>query len=287
MKKGIIAAPAKVFGNGAQFRSEGGLTKDDLKYFILYWDKVVIPTTNLVHLAVPQEDELLSTGVVTRPRVPFSGSFNGELIARAQLLAQTAIARDLIKNDRETDWSLHQIGKEIIVPDQDSIEKQLIRVDLNNALPVPVGDIPFTDILEFKERRKDELQQLHQAIDDLYFEILTSPDPGLKAKQAVTNFQRSIESLERVTIERWKTSSKFDIAAELNIHGKDVVAGVAAGAVFDFYTNMYAFPIGTIVGAIATTIKVKACATKTFEPSKEKQVLGYLASAHKEKILSN
>lgn len=285
MEKGIIAAPARVSGNGAQFRSEGGVTPEELRYFLLYWDKVVIPTTNLVHLAVPQEDELLTTGVVTRPRVPFSGAFNGELMARAQLLAQTAVARDLIKNDRSVDWALHQIGSEIIVPDNESIEKQLIRVDLVNSLPVPNGDVPFPDVLEFKERRKDELIQLHQAIDDLYLEILSSPDPSLKTKQAVSQFRKSIEALDNVTKEKWKRTGKFDISAELNINGKDVAAGVAAGAVFDFFTSLYTVPIGTIVGAVATTIKIKASSTKTFEPSKEKQVLGYLASAHKENIL--
>jgi len=286
MEKGIIAAPARVSGNGAQFRSEGGLTPEELRYFLLYWDKVVIPTTSIVHLAVPQEEELLTTGVVTRPRVPFSGTFNGELMARAQLLAQTTVARDLIKNDHSVDWALHQIGSEIIVPDNESIEKQLIRVDLVNSLPVPNGDVPFPDILEFKEHRKDELIQLHQAIDNLYLEILSSPDPSLKTKQAVSQFRKSIEALDNVTKEKWKSTGKFDISAELNINGKDVAAGVAAGAIFDFFTSLYTVPIGTIIGAVATTIKVKASFTKAFEPSKEKQVLGYLANAHEENILS-
>jgi hypothetical protein len=286
MKKGIIAAQARVLGNGAQFRSEGGLTPEELRYFLLYWDKVVIPTTNLVNLRVPQEDELLSTGVVTRPRVPFSGTFNGELMAKAQLLAQTAVAKGLLKNERSVDWVLHQIGSEIIVPDTDSIVKQLIRVDLVNSLPVPKGDVPFPDILEFKERRKDELSQLHQAIDGLYLEILSSPDPSLKTKQAVFQFKKSIEAIDCVTQEKWKSTGKFNLTAELNINGKDVAAGVVAGAVFDFFTSLYTVPIGAIVGAVATTIKVKARSTKTFEPSKEKKVLGYLANAHKENILS-
>jgi hypothetical protein len=287
MKKGIVAAPARVSGNGSQFRSEQGLTAEELRYFLLYWDKVVIPTTNLIHLAVPQEDALLSTGVVTRPRVPFSGTFNGELMAKAQLLAQTTVARDLIKNDRSTDWALHQIGSELIIPDTESIEKQLVRVDLISTLPVPSGDVPFTDILEFKERRKDELIQLHQAIDDLYLEILSSPDASLKSKQAVSKFRQSIESLNSVTGEKWKSTGKFDLSAELNISGKEIAAGVAAGAVFDFYTNLCTFPVGAVVGAVASLIKVRASSTKSFEPSKEKQVLGYLASAHKENILPN
>lgn len=287
MEKGIIAAPARVSGNGSEFRSERGLTQEDLRYFLLYWDKVVIPTNNLIHLAVPEEDELLSTGIVTRPRVPFSGTFNGELMARAQLIAQTSIAKSLIENDRNVDWVLHQIGDEIIIPDKEAVEKQLIRIDLANCLPVPTGDVHIPDILEFKERRKDELEYLHKSIDDLYIEVLSSPDPSLRSKQAVSDFQKSIAMIDQVSSESWKNCSKFDLSAELNLNGKDVATGVAAGAVFDFFTSLYTVPIGTIVGAVASTIKVKAKSTKTFEPSKEKQVLGYIASAHAEKILTN
>jgi hypothetical protein len=285
MQRGIISAPARVHGTGTAFRSEGRLSIDDIRYFLLYWDKVVIPTTNLVHLAVPEEEEILRTGLVTRPRVPFGGTFNGELIAKAQILAQTAVARDLILNDRQTDWVLHQIGDEFIIPEKETIEKQSIRVQLINALPVPFGDIAIPDILEFKERRTDELLQLHQSIDELYFEILLSPDPSLKTKVAVSQLSNSIIEVNRVATERWKNTKKFDISAELNLSGKDVVAGVAAGAAFDFFANLYTLPIGAIVGAIASTLKITAKATKSFEPSKEKQVLSYLAKAHQEGIL--
>jgi len=285
MERGIITAPARVIGNGSQFRSEAGLAIDDLRYFLLYWDKVVIPTTNLVHLAVPEEDELLSTGIVTRPRVPFLGTFNGELMAKAQVLAQTAVARDLIVNDNKTDWVLHQIGDEFIIPDNETIEKQSIRVELISALPVPSGDVAIPDILEFKERRIDELNQLHQSIDELYFEILSSPDPSLKTKNTVNQFNQSIIDVNKVTNEKWKNIRKFDISAELNLSGKDVASGTAAGAAFDFFTSLYTLPIGSVVGAVASTIKVQAKSTKSFEPSKDKQVLSYLAKAHEEDIL--
>lgn len=286
MKKGIIAAPARVSGNGSEFRTERGLTQEDLRYFLLYWDKVVIPTNNIIHLSVPEENELLSTGIVTRPGVPFSGAFNGELMAKAQLIAQTTIAKSLIENDRDVDWVLHQIGEEIILPDKESVEKQLIRIDLVNCLPVPSGDVHIPDILEFKERRKDELEYLHKSIDDLYIEVLSSPDPSLKSKQAVSEFQKSIAMIDQVSKENWKRCSKFDFSAELNLNGKDVSEGIAAGVVFDFFTNLYTVPIGTIVGAVASMVKVKATSTKTFEASKEKKILGYIANAHEEKILT-
>jgi hypothetical protein len=285
MNKGIIAAPARVLGNGSNFSTQNRLTAQEIRYFLLYWDKIVIPTTNLVHLAIPEEDELLSSGIIERPRVQFSGNFNGELIAKAQVFAQTSIAKDLIANDKITDWALHQIGNEIIIPDEETVKKQTIRVDLNNALPVPDSNVPLIDILEFKERRKDELFELHQTIDNFYLDILSSPDTNLKTKISINELTKAINNLNTVSAEKWKNTKKFDIAAELNLNGKDVTSGAAAGAAFDFFTNLYTLPIGTVVGACASLIKIKLKTTKSFEASKDKQVLSYLAKAHDENLL--
>ncbi|MBT8364550.1 MAG: hypothetical protein KJP23_07565, partial [Deltaproteobacteria bacterium] len=235
MEKGIIAAPAKVSGSGSLFRNERGLSSQELKYFLLYWDRVFIPTTNIMHLSLPDEDEMISTGIISRPRVTFSGSFNGETIAAAQLLAQTTIAKQLIENDKNIDWVVHQIGNEIILPSNEIIKQQAIRVDLINTLPVPDESVAIPDIIEFKERRNDELKQLHQALDDFYLEILASPDPGLKAKAVVSNLTNAISDLQNSASERWRITTKFDISAEINVHVKDILSAVAAGAVFDFY----------------------------------------------------
>ena len=85
---------------------------------------------------------------------------------------------------------LHQIGDEIIIPNNVSVEKQTIRVDLKNSLPVPDETVAIPDILEFKERRKDELLQLHQTIDKFYLEVLSSPDPSLTSKAVVNELNR-------------------------------------------------------------------------------------------------
>lgn len=285
MEKGIIAAPAKVSGSGTLFRSERGLSSQELRYFLLYWDRVVIPTTNIMHLSLPDEDEMISTGIISRPRVTFSGSFNGETIAAAQLLAQTTIAKQLIENDKNIDWVVHQIGNEIILPSNEIIKQQAIRVDLVNTLPVPDESVAIPDIIEFKKRRSDELKQLHQALDDFYLEILASPDPGLKAKAVVSNLTNAILDVQNSASERWRITRKFDISAEINLNVKDILSAAAAGAVFDFYNSLFTIPIGTVVGVAASLVKVRAKVCSTFEPSKKKQVFGYISQAHKENLL--
>jgi hypothetical protein len=285
MEKGIIAAPARVSGSGPSFRSEKGLSSQELRYLLLYWDKVVIPTTNIVHLALPDEDEMISTGIISRPRIVFSGLFNGETIAAAQVLAQTKVAKQLIEQDHTTDWVIHQIGNEVILPPNEVIRQQAIKIELVNTLPVPDESVPIPDILEFKRRRSDELKQLHEALDNLYLEILASPDPALKTKAAVSNLTTAISDMQKSAFERWKMSKKFDISAEINLNLKDIITRAATGAVFDFYSNLFAIPIGTVVGIATSLIKIKARVSLIFEPSKEKRVFSYISHAHGEGLL--
>lgn len=285
MARGIIAAPAAYIGQGAMLKTERGISAQELRYFLLYWDKIVIPTNNLVHVAIPSENEFLSTGIVERPVVPFSGTFNGEGIARAQAFAQSKIARELIESDKKIDWVIHQIGDRFNLGSQDVVERQAVRVDLINVLPVPNDEVPIPDILEFKERRKDELGRLHSTIDDMYLEILSSPDKEFKSKKVVSELESAMSDLEKVSLERWKNTRKYDLTAELNVCGKDLAISAATGALVSSLINPASVPIGALVGFAASFIKVSAKATHTFEPAKNKSVFGYLAQAHKEKIL--
>ena len=161
MNRGIIAAPAiiKIHGNG--FTMERGLSPQELRYYILYWDKVVIPGTNLVYIGLPEEDTLIQSGAIERPRVTFQGSFNGGDMANSFALAKAVVAKKLMEEDKATDWVIHQIGDKLSIHDKFSESKNSLRFDLINLLPVPNASTPIADILEFKHRRKDELNVLH------------------------------------------------------------------------------------------------------------------------------
>ncbi|MEN8636347.1 DUF6236 family protein [Pseudoalteromonas distincta] len=72
---------------------------------------------------------------------------------------------------------MHQTGNQIFLPKKTSQYNNTIRVDLSGVLPVPSKDTNINEILEFKEKRGAELEALHSTLDELYKEILTSPDP--------------------------------------------------------------------------------------------------------------
>lgn len=284
MDRGVIAAPGIITPLAQGFMMERSVSSEELRYYIMYWDRVVIPGNNLVYIGIPEEEELIACGAITRPKVGFQGSFQGDQVANVILSCQSIVANELVK-DKSVDWIVHQIGSEIVIPDKFSFQQETVKVVLVNALPVPDGETPINEILEFKERRKDQLVELHEAIDGLYFEVLNSPDPELATKKAVTRFKTSIEGINAVANEKFKKTRKYDLTAELNLNGKDIVSGASAGAVIDFFSTGFSIPIATIVGALAALIKVKANLTYTFEPAKENSKLSYLSYASNENII--
>ena len=263
---------------------ERSLSIDELRYYILYWDKVVIPGNNLVYIGLPEEEQLIESGALERPKVGFSGRFEGDQVTNAILSCQSLVAQELVK-DKTTDWVVHQLGGECKFPNGFNQRRNIIRVDLASSLPVPTGDVNIYELLEFKEQRKDELYSLHAHLDDLYEQVLSSADQDLASKRAVSDLAKSISDLDSVTNERFSKTGKFDLSAELNLSGKDISVGAASGAIIDFFASGMTLPIATIAGALISTIKVQSKATNTFQPASHNSKLAFLASAKREVLV--
>jgi len=281
--RGVIASPGIIRPQPGGFIMERSISPEELRYYVLYWDRVVVPGNNLVYIRIPEEELLTSSGAIERPRVTFQGSFQGDQITYAMLSCQCLVAEELVK-DKSIDWVLHQFGAECTLPNNFSHQKNIIRVDLANALPVPSPDTPIEEILEFKESRRDELGQLHNELDRLYEQILTAPDKDLASKKVVSDLTGRIENLEKVANERFKRTRKFDLSAELNLSGKDISVGASSGALIDFFANGFTIPIATVLGALVSTIRITSKVTNTFQPAEENLKLAYLSAARNKGI---
>ena len=284
MNRGIIAAQGIIKPLQDGFVMERGISKEELRYYILYWEKVVIPGNNLVYIKVPEEDTLIACEAISRPRVEFQGSLQGDQVTGALLACQSIVAKKLVR-DKTVDWVLHQIGESLVLPPDFASQQDAIRVALVNALPVPDGEVPVHEILEFKQRHKDELIELHDSIDELYFEVLNSPDESLATKKAVFRFQSAIQNLDKASNEQFKKTRKYNLSVELNVNAKDIIVGASPGALIHFFSPGFSIPI-MLLGAAAALIKIRAKASYTFEPAKENTKLAYISNASKENYIN-
>jgi hypothetical protein len=294
MKKGIVTSVNKItdISTGKVLGGQQ-LSAQDLSYYALYWDAIAIPTNNIVHVSVPNEDDWLSAGVLFRPQAQHQGSIyisqmsvsNGEIQVPEDSEIYTFLKNSVaevtatfIESDKEIDWVAHQFGGDELILQEDPAftKRNVIRLKLLNLLPVPIGSVSAHEILDFKYRRKDELQNLHRAIDEMYVEITKSSDIDFSSSRKVDDFQNKIKDLHKVSDEQWKTTSKYSLSLDMSV--KNTLIGLAMG---------WQSPILPSVSAIAGAVICSMKLTKTLDIAnqKEKHILAYLSHAKKEGVI--
>ncbi|WP_295875204.1 DUF6236 family protein [uncultured Zhongshania sp.] len=285
MKRGIIASPAevKLLMNG--FNIASSISAAELRFYLLYWNKVFIPTNNLIHIGVPDEDLLISSGAIFRPRVALNGSFSGHEAGAAILNSQCEIAKFMSK-DATTSWTFQQRGETQVLPQEFSNSRDILKIDLANILLSPSSDVEIYDVLEFKERHADQLATLHEMLDALYLEILSSADPDVKKIAVLSDLAKLINDHNKSIRKRFVSSQSFDLSAEINIKGNDALKGAfclgALNSVIDLGMTSLA---AAVIGGLASTISLSAKVGKTFKYQQPSTQLVYLSQARKEGIL--
>ena len=100
-----------------------------------------------------------SAGILTRPDY----SFNGDA---AQGIANSQIQAFIDLEDREPGlWSLAQGENSLFLKDRILEPDAGAFLELTRAIPIPDKDVPLNDVLEFKERRVDEMRRLRTELD--------------------------------------------------------------------------------------------------------------------------
>lgn len=279
MKKGIITAPGKITVENNNF-SVVPLSSNDIKFLTLYWDKIVIPESNLIRIGYPYSNDLIKCGIVTEiDAMQGKQSGSGGEIASNIINTQYDYL-NVVNKHPDIDWAIHQSGSEIIGKQNTSLtpsihEQQIIKFTLKNCLPVPHEDIPLCEILEFKERRKDELTYLHDHMDKLYQEILSAGDTNLANKTALRDLRNNISDIRKTSRESFSIIRNMDLTA-LQVMG---ISSAALGG----YHQLGALGLigGALSGAILCETSTKMISTRIEDRKKFK----YLTSASRDRII--
>lgn len=260
MERGVIALPFSIKFNMTGLTYSSRLTPEMIRYYLLYWDRMIVPDNNMLSFGIPDQEDLIASGKVMRPMLRLGrGQYHSEDIANAILQDQAELAK-MFNKDPNVDWLVHQSDcNQFYLPPELSEQNDHIRFGLTNVLPVPDSSVNINEILEFKDYRSDELGDLHNCINEMYKEVLAAPDQTLEGKQAIARLQNSINNLDQVSKERFRIFNKFDIDVQYKLSGKDLVqttgfANLGSAALpalgVDMFTG-YSFTMATAVGALA------------------------------------
>ncbi|MFP9432698.1 DUF6236 family protein [Enterobacter sp. LM3] len=284
MERGVVFSPCEVAkSNSDSFVTRNFISEIDINYFTLYWDKLVSPTTNQIHLGVPYESDLIDSGILTRPRFSYMSISGSELVGiQADIHAKTM--SDLIHKSPDIEWRMHFLGEEINIPDSYSSEGDTLKFGLTKLLPVPQKDVHIADILEFKERRKPELLSLHEYLDELYFEVRESCDFNLSRAKAFSGLKNAIVDLEKLNNEGWKSPLRFDVSTSFKFNLSQIYsAGVTMLSASHSDNPFETLGVGTAVSVLGGFVSIGLKRQKTLIGSDPK--LAYLTKALNEGII--
>jgi hypothetical protein len=224
MKKGIVISPKfQPLPNGIKF--DGDIDASDLRKYLLYWDEIVLAENNIVVIRSNDFNYLVSAGVAKKERIIFTGSFkidSGLMIVSQQAAwAQREQAEPGV-------WSIAQSS--YLPYFVDGVNKSVIEFELYNVPPIPSEDVPLNDILEFKQRRKDELLAFRVHLDELYQSVLSAENTQSAKNAALIKINIALsainKTLEESNIRKGISSLRSTIQSDFSgIIGTALAAG--------------------------------------------------------------
>jgi hypothetical protein len=246
--RGVVVSPG--------FRSLGptGFAVDTadiqglMRQCLLYWDVIDWPTNNLIHLGVgPDEEFLVSAGVLRRTRIQYNGIFGGDL---SPLFAQGQLKVFAELNRREPgSWSIAQSSDKLAFPGQQISESRSLEMQLNTALPVPADTVAFQDVLEFRQYYRAELLALRSVMDEICKEIEDPSDIEAKRKLAVGRLKSSLDDIDKALAGR--NVAHFPVSVSIDIKLRDIIQGAMSGVNLAKEFNM-PIPLGGVLGAVGS-----------------------------------
>lgn len=219
MQRGVVIGFQFTLNDSGVIKSlSGTIENTDLVKWLLYWDKIAFAglgrdgasmtggRTNDVKFL--ESAGVFSTRVVDVTSLDFgaipaanAGGMsiyglpeNHSLVAFAA--ARYRLAEDLANESKQI-WTVGQSGGDQLILPGGGMERELIDVQLVNCLPVPSGETPFAEILEFKVKHQAELERLRFGLDALREKILSSSDEQRATLAAVRELSTSLSDVHK------------------------------------------------------------------------------------------
>ncbi|MDF1801741.1 DUF6236 family protein [Thalassovita sp.] len=269
MKRGVMLPP---IGMEKENGKTSFFTVGDIPFLdaapaaVLYWDKIHAPIA--IKGMSPQYDiaveRLVNLGIAESFDLKSENSFSHSDIQ--QMISSYAQSlSELDARSLET-WSVMPLlsNQKSTLAAQSSpyLPKShktnaSIEVQLKNALPVPDRDVPYEDLLEFKESRNEQIQRLHAELSQVASRYVDMMDDEKALSLALHDVNSAVSDLQRVYEERWVKKVTKNLTSAFALDGV-LPAGVTyfAGASLD--TAFLAGAGVTIVrSAVSASLPIK------------------------------
>lgn len=251
-KRGLVISPPIVVDGTALHVKDTSIDQSELRFSLLYWDKLVWPSSRIIHFSSNDDEQFLEkAGILSRPEYNFNG-YAGHSIAASQIQA----FHDLEKAEPGA-WSMAMGENSLLINSEHFEAGKGALIELHRAIPVPKGDVPLNEILEFKERRRDELHALRHHLDKLLSEVAAASDVQEALQKQMHEIDSACADLLQVGKEWQFPVHVSNLKASFSISARNVGPWAAGGWLMGEKFGLPAAAAVAAAGAVLSTLEIK------------------------------
>lgn len=251
--KGIVVSPRITIDQKGGISGSSFVDPVELRRAVLFWDRINKPSNNVIHFGLsPDEQFLNQCGILEEKMIRghnVSGS-GGLIYARLHLEAFAQL-----EADEPGLWCMSEGENSFNLQSQGIYKKERgALVELHRAVPLPKDDVPLSDLLEFKERRRDEVKSLSLELDSLFSRISNGEDFDFELKRSISEIDQKCSDIIAVGRESniSFSLSDFSFGVSLDFNSSNLLRDTVIGGLIG---NTFGLPIvGGAIGAAASTI---------------------------------
>lgn len=252
-KRGIVLSrPMEIEGKSISLK--GGLDPQELRFGLLMWDHLVLPESNFMGFA-PTDDEtfLEGAGILKKARFFFEGD-----VATGIATGHVQVFRDLDRNQPGM-WALAQGDKSFLWKSEETAQGTGSLIELHRAVPIPKHDVPLAEILEFRERRRDELLMLRFQLESFVVEVQNAPDRDAALQLKIKEIDQACADLISVSKEWQFPVYLSDFKTSFSLDPNKFIGAVGAAAAMTYQNyGLTAAAVAAGLVALGSTISVKS-----------------------------
>lgn len=246
----VLSPPIEIEGTSLRIKSTN-LDPQELRFALLFWDKLVCPSSGFISFASgPDEAFLESAGILDRAYYQFSGDV-AQGIARGQIQSY----QDLDRREPGV-WAFAQGENSFLLKEGLADEGNGALIELHRAIPIPKHDVPLAEILEFKERRRDELIHLRFQLESFVSCMETADDKTKALNKHIVDVDKACLDLLAVGKEWQFPVYLSDVKVSFSLDLMKIVGAAAAGSFLESHGLPGATSIAASVGALSS-IQIK------------------------------
>lgn len=252
----------------------GGYDEDLLRATMLLFDKTDFVKSVGLEFPAPPE-EYTCFGNSQRTEV-YLGPAPASLLSLQEIVFRAFSALD----DRDKgQWVLTRSVNNLQFPDHAFAPDKAVALTLYDALPVPTAEVPYEDVLNFKNRRSDELLALRSFLDELGLQA-SQGIGGLAETVAMRKFDSALANYNKAIAEQNFAKKLRSITANFQL--SDASIGVAVELVRQLTCEL---PLTSAMNEAMWTVPptfVAAIVRGLRAPSMEGKPFEYILHAHRE-----